>query len=194
MNRLMLGVKTAPAAWQRFMDQILQNVDGAVCFFDDIAIQGETPAALLQRLKQVMEKLRLHGLHLNGKKCEFFKTKVGYLGHYIDGSGLYAAPDKIAAISKCLAPTNVSEVRTFLGLVHYYQKFIPNMSNKLYPLYALLKKNTVFRWTKECEQAYTNLKEELTSTRVLVLFNPKLPLTLATDASPTGSSNISHYA
>ncbi|KAK9685680.1 Reverse transcriptase (RNA-dependent DNA polymerase) [Popillia japonica] len=68
VNRLMFGVKVAPSAWQRFMDQILQDLDGVVCFFDDMAIQGKTPGELLSRLRIVLERLRQYGLRLNKGK------------------------------------------------------------------------------------------------------------------------------
>ncbi|XP_031336101.1 uncharacterized protein K02A2.6-like [Photinus pyralis] len=99
VKRLMFGVKTASNAWQRFMDQTLQDLDGVVCFFDDIAIQGGTPEELLTKLRQVLERLRQFDLHLNGRKCQFFKSSISYLGHRIDGDGLHTTTEKIEAIA-----------------------------------------------------------------------------------------------
>jgi len=83
-------------------------------------------------------------------------------------------------------PTNITQLRAFIGLVNYYGRFIKNLSNLLYPLNQLLKKNTVFKWSKECEAAFNKVKLEFGSEKVLTPFNSKLPLVLAVDASPYG--------
>ncbi|KAK9686617.1 Reverse transcriptase (RNA-dependent DNA polymerase) [Popillia japonica] len=86
VKRLMFGVKTVPGAWQLFMQQLVQDLSGVVCFFNDIAIQGKTKE-LYTRLRAVLEWLHLHGLRLNKKKCKFFAKSITYIGHTIDGRG-----------------------------------------------------------------------------------------------------------
>lgn len=81
-------------------------------------------------------------------------------------------------------PTNVDETRSFLGLALYYSRFIPNASTLLHPLNSLLRKNMKFKWSTECENAFKKIKQEIASDRVLTPYNPDLPLTLSTDASP----------
>lgn len=90
VTRLMFGIKTAPNAWQRFMDQILNGLEGVVCFFDDITIQDRTQSELLSRLRNVLKLLKNNNLHLNDNKCQFFQTSVSYLGHKIDQQGSQA--------------------------------------------------------------------------------------------------------
>lgn len=186
VNRLMFGVKIAPNIWQRYMDQTLQGVPGTACFFDDIALQGRTYTELLERLKTVFKKLKECGLHLNKKKCQFFQNSITYLGHKINEEGLHPTEEKINEIKNSHRPTDVSSLRTFLGMVNYYQQFIPNLASKLNPLYKLLQKNTKFVWTKECENAFQNLRKEICGDKVLTPFHASLPVTLATDASPIG--------
>ena len=186
VKRLMFGVKVAPNAWQRFMDQTLHDITGVGCFFDDIMVQGSSPMELIDRLKAVFDRLRESGLHVNKGKSQFFKTSVSYLGHTIDKNGLHPLEEKIEAIKKSPKPTNVSELRSFLGIVNYYHQFLPNLASKLHPLHQLLQKNTKFIWNRKCEIAFNKLKEEITSKNVLTPFNVNLPVTLATDASPVG--------
>lgn len=186
VKRLMFGVKIAPNIWQRYMDQTLQGIEGTACFFDDIALQGQTYIQLLQRIRQVFEKLRKCGLHLNKKKCQFFQRSVTYLGHTINEQGLHPTQEKVSDIKNSPRPTDVSSLRTFLGMINYYQQFIPNLASKLNPLYRLLQKETKFEWTTKCEKVFQDLKEEICGEKVLTPFHDNLPVTLATDASPTG--------
>lgn len=186
VKRLMFGVKVAPNVWQRFMDDILRDLEGVSCFFDDIQIQGKTYTELLLRMRVVFERLRKHGLHLNKTKCQFLLHSITYLGHVIDQSGIKPIRSKVEAILETRAPQNVTELRTFLGLINFYQKFLPNLASTLRPLNDLLKKDTKFVWSKQCQQTFDKLKQEIVSARTLMPYNPELPLILATDASPCG--------
>ncbi|KAI5751278.1 hypothetical protein M8J77_006027 [Diaphorina citri] len=186
VNRLMFGVKVAPGLWQQFMDKLLQGVPGVQCFFDDIIIQGSTYDELLKRLKIVLDLIRAQNLTLNRDKCKFFQKSINYLGHKIDEHGLHKMEDKILAIRNTKRPENVSELRTFLGMANYYNKFIPDLASILHPLNQLLRKGWKFTWTGECERSFNKVKEEICNENVLVHYNPDLPVTLATDASPIG--------
>ncbi|GBP19531.1 Retrovirus-related Pol polyprotein from transposon 412 [Eumeta japonica] len=186
----MFGVKVAPNIWQRYMDQTLQGMEGTACFFDDIALQGSTYIQLLQRITAVFKKITKCGLHLNKKKCQFFERSVTYLGHTINENGLHPTQEKIKDIENSPQPTEVSSLRTFLGMINYYQQFIPNLASKLNPLYQLLKKDAVFQWSVQCEKAFQELKEEICGDKVLIPFHADLPVTLATDASPTGFGGV----
>lgn len=193
VKRLMFGVKVAPNTWQRFMDQMLNDLDGVTCFFDDIIIQGSTYIDLLLHIRSVLQRLKVNNLHLNKSKCQFIQDSVKYLGHEISKQGLSPMTERVEAILQCPRPTDVSSVRTFLGLVNYYQKFLPNLASKLNPINALLRKGAKFEWSSKCKEIFTKVKGEITSPIVLMPFNNSLPLVLATDASPTGlGAVISH--
>ena len=131
-------------------------------------------------------KLKEAGFKAKLKKCTFLKPKVEYLGHIIDKSGLHKNPKKVEAMLKMSRPTNVTEAQAFIGMVNYYGKFIPNLSALLNPIFNLLKKGQVFKWTNACESAFQAVKRELVSERVLVHFNPKEKIKLACDASSVG--------
>lgn len=186
VNRLMFGVKVAPALWNRCMDRLLQFLEGVHCFFDDIIIQGRAYDETLERLQEVFKRLKDKNLRLNRDKCKFFQESITYLGHKIDFNGLHKIKEKVEAVVNTKKPRNITQLRTFLGFANYYNKFIPNLATLLSPLYELLQKNKKYIWTKECEKSFQSIKNEIISDRVLVHFDPNLPLVLATDASPVG--------
>lgn len=185
-NRLVFGIASAPAVWQRAIDQVLQDIPGTQCYLDDILVTGSDENTHLTNLETVLKRLSDFGLRVNKEKCEFFKDSIEYCGHKIDKDGLHKAQDKIDAVLKAPRPENVSQLRSFLGLVNYYAKFLPNIATVLHPLNSLLQVKTEWRWTKSCEQAFMAAKQLITSEKVLTHYNPKLPLRLACDASPYG--------
>ena len=102
----------------------------------------------------VLEKLKEHQLYAKLSKCEFWLKEVGFLGHVISGEGIAVDPTKVVSVTKWVAPTSVGEVRSFLGLAGYYRRFIENFSRIANPMTKLLKKDTKFKWTEECEASF----------------------------------------
>eukprot|EP00117_Sycon_ciliatum_P016490 scpid42895/ scgid2937/ Retrovirus-related Pol polyprotein from transposon gypsy; Reverse transcriptase; Endonuclease len=186
LNRLAYGITSAPALWQRAMDQLLGDLSPVECTIDDVILTGEDDDQHLQTLEAVLKLLADAGLRMNRSKCEFFKEQVQYCGHTISAQGLHQLPSKIDAVGEALPPKNVSEVRSFIGLVTYYQRFLPDMATVLSPITALLQKNQPFQWTAECQDAFVRIKQLVASDQVLMHYNASLPLRLATDASPYG--------
>ena len=115
-----------------------------------------------------------------------FIPSVTYLGHKIDAEGLHPLPDKVQAIQEAPSPTNVQELKAYLSLLTYYSRFLSNMSTVLSPLYQLLQKDIKWRWTTNENNAFLASKDLLTSSSLLVHFNPNLKLILACDASAYG--------
>lgn len=111
------------------------------------------------------------------------QRKISYLGFTIDKNGLYKNKDRIESVLKAPVPKNVSELRAFSGMVNYYAKFIEKFAGKLIPLCKLLQKNVAFHWSVDCQAAYDQVKKDITSDKVLVHFNPRLPIYLTTAAS-----------
>ena len=192
-NRLPFGVASAPAVFQQTMEKILQGLPMVVVYIDDILISGHTDEEHLENLEKVLQRLQQYGLRLKHEKCFFLQSSVEYLGYIIDAKGLHATPKKIEAIVNAPQPGNVQELRSFLGLVNYYGKFIQNMSTPAHPLNNLLRHSTPWNWSQECETAFQQLKQKLASADVLVHYDPNLPLRLACDASAYGvGAVISH--
>ncbi|XP_044731858.1 uncharacterized protein K02A2.6-like [Chrysoperla carnea] len=189
-KRMFYGLKTAPAEFHKILDPILSNLEGTLAYFDDILIQGETLSICKQRVEKCLKRLQDFNIQLNYNKCKFFVREIKYLGHVISTKGLLKTKDKILAVQKAPIPTNVEELRFFLGLAMYYQRFIPNASTLFYPLNQLLRHDTKYQWSRECNDAFEKIKTELASERVLTPYNPNYPLILETDASPVGLSGI----
>lgn len=183
MKRLPFGVKVAAAIFQKTMENLLRGISNVVVYQDDITVTGKTFQEHIFNLKAVLSKIQHAGLKLNLKKCEFFKEKITFLGFKIDKTGMSKNQDRIKSIIDAPKPTNVSEIRAFIGMVNYHSKYIPDFARKMIPFYKLLKKNTKFEWSETCQNAFNNLKKELCSDTLLAHFDPKIPIVLATDAS-----------
>ncbi|XP_054280695.1 uncharacterized protein K02A2.6-like [Macrosteles quadrilineatus] len=190
VNRLSFGIKTAPSIFQKVMEQVLQDLPGVSSYFDDIIVYGSTLDECFNNLVACLERLQTNNLHLNRNKCTFFQESITYLGYVIENNKISKSPAKVSNILNIQRPNSVEEVRKFLGLVTYYSKFIPAASTITYPLRQLLIKNKPFNWTKDCEKAFINIKKEIASDRVVVPFDPDLPVSIACDASPHGISGV----
>ena len=192
-TRLPFGVASAPAIFQRTMDVLLQGLPNVMCYLDDIIVSGTSDAEHLSSLAGVLERLQSHGFRLQQDKCVFLADSVEYLGHRIDAEGLHTTQGKLAAIREAPTPQNVTQLRSFLGLLNYYGKFIANLSTLLHPLNRLLQEGVPWRWSGECAQAFRRAKEALVSSNVLAHYDPQLPLKMAADASAYGiGAVISH--
>ncbi|XP_048031439.1 uncharacterized protein K02A2.6-like [Megalobrama amblycephala] len=189
-NRLPFGIASAPAIFQRAMDQILQGLPNVHCYLDDILVTGSNDEQHLKNVDAVLSRLNEFGLYVQREKCE---DSLEYLGHIIDAQGLHKSPEKVRAIVDAPAPKDVSQLCSFLGLINYYSRFIPNLTLVLAPLNALLCKGKQWLWSHECEDAFDKAKKFLLSQSVLTHYNPQLPVRLACDASPYGvGAVISH--
>ena len=192
-NRLPFGVASAPALFQRTMDTILQGLDGVICYIDDILISGKTEEEHLEILRKVLQRLKEHGIRLKKSKCEFLKPSVQYLGHRIDADGIHATDSKLKAITEAPTPKNLQELRSFLGLLNYYGRFIPRLSSLIHPLNELLRQDSTWKWTKACHKAFQEAKAKIVSPNVLVHYDATLPIKMAGDASAYGiGAVISH--
>ena len=167
-NRLPFGVASAPAIFQRTMETLLRDLKGVSVYLDDILVTGSTIEEHVQNLDAVLDCLEKAGLRLNRSKCSFLKPHIEYLGHVIDDKGLHPTDEKVAAIRDAPTPKNTTQLRSFLGIINYYSKFLPNLATKLTPLYNLLCKNTKWKWTPKHEAAFQLAKEALQTDAVLV--------------------------
>ena len=139
-KRLPYGVASSPALWQQTMDKIFTGMENVFCFVDDILVAGKDEKEHRDRLEAVLERIQEHGLKVRRDKCNFQVKSIEYLGFKIDGNGIHKTSDKIKAIRDVKVPENVSELQSFLGLVTFYGKFVPNLSTVAHPLFELLKK------------------------------------------------------
>ena len=127
-ERMPFGLTIAPATFQRLMESCLGglNLSWCIIYLDDIIVFSQTAEEHLVRLQAVFDKLKAAGLKLKPSKRELFKKQINYLGHVVGHEGVSTDPDKIKAVTEWPRPTTVTEVRSFLGFVGYYRRFIPN--------------------------------------------------------------------
>jgi hypothetical protein len=185
-NRLPFGISSAPAQFQRAMEQVLIGCRGTQVYFDDVLVTGKDDDEHLENLDRALERIAAHGLKLKRAKCEFMRSSLNYLGHKIDKDGLHTDDEKVSAIRNAPAPTNTKELRSVLGLINYYNRFIPNSATLLQPMNKLLRKGVKWRWEPESQDALDKVKEIISSSEVLVHYSTTKPLVLATDASAHG--------
>ena len=187
------GVASASAIFQSKIEQVLQGIPMVVCCADDILVSGKTDEEHLANLNEVLSRLGSAGLRLKMSKCSFMQPSVEYLGYRVDAHGLHVIEKKVQAIRDAPAPENPQQLRSFLGMVTYYSKFISNYSTITHPLNELLRDGVEWKWSKRQEEAFSKLKDKLASAPVLMNFSDNLPLKLDTDASQYGvGAVISH--
>ncbi len=185
-HRLPFGISSAPEHFQRRMSETLSGLSGVVCMMDDTLIHGKTQEEHDERLQQALQRLQETGVTLNSEKCRFAQNSVKFLGHVIDGAGIRPDPDKVMAIQKVRTPANVGDVRRFLGMVNQLSKFSPNLAEITQPLRELLVKENQWVWQEPQQRAFTRIKEVLTNSPVLALFDPNLETIVSADASSFG--------
>ena len=144
IERLNFGVSSAPAIFQSVMDRVLSGVKNVVCYLDDILITTRSIEEHKEIVSEVLQRLEKHNIKAKLSKCEFFKSSVNYLGYKIDKEGLHPTEEKIRAIIDVPAPTNVTELRPWLGLINYYGRFQRSLASILGPLHELLRKSVTW--------------------------------------------------
>lgn len=191
---LPFGVSSSPAIFQQTMEGLLQGIPNVTIFLDDILLTGKDDREHLQTLATVLKRLQEAGLRLKRAKCLFMNEEVMFLGHKVDATGLHPVQEKVQAIKEAPTPSNVTELKAYLGLLNYYNKFLPKLSTVLAPVHKLLKKETKWKWGEAQQAAFEKSKEMMQSAEVLVHYDPEKDIVLSCDASPYGvGAVLSHH-
>ncbi|KAK1648050.1 hypothetical protein QYE76_065855, partial [Lolium multiflorum] len=182
------GLTNAPAIFMNLMNKIfMPYLDKfVIVFIDDILIYSKDKTEHAEHLRLVLQTLREHQLYAKFGKCEFWLDQVEFLGHVISKDGIVVNPSKVAAVLDWEAPKTVKEIRGFLGMAGYYRRFIEGFSKIAGPMTKLLRKNTPFVWSEECEKSFQTLKEKLTTAPVLAVPEVGKDYTVYCDASKHG--------
>ena len=193
-TRMPFGLCNAPATFQRVMQQVLAGVewDSVFSFIDDLLVASKTFSEHLNHLREVLQRLRAANLRLKTRKCSLLREETTYLGHVISTKGIKPDPAKTRQVENYPHPTDATKVRQFVGLASFYRRFIPNFATVAAPLHYLTKKNVMFCWTPECEDAFQKLKKLLVTAPVLAYprFGAGQSFVLETDASGVGLGAI----
>jgi len=186
------GLTNAPATFQREMNRIFFELinDCVQIYLDDLIVYSPTIEQHIIDLGKVFQILRDNKLKLNIEKCSFCKFEVDALGHKVTNKGLLPIDKKIEAINQLKQPENITELRSFLGMVGYYRSFIKNYASISAPLCKLLRKNVPFKWTSEQSESFDKLITALTNAPILCYPKYNLPFIIRSDASFTGIGGV----
>ncbi|KAL9961633.1 hypothetical protein ACROYT_G030616 [Oculina patagonica] len=175
--------------------RICGDYKGVGGILDDLIITGSNDEMYFRNLEGALERMSSIGIKLKSEKCVFMKPSVEYFAFVVDRDGIHPSPRKVQAIQEVPVPENPTELKSFLGLVNYYRRFIPDMATLAHPLNRLLAQNIPWEWTKQCQEAFLKLKSILQSAPLLTHYNPKRPVRLAVDASSFGlGAVLSHVS
>lgn len=191
-KRMPFGLKNAPAVFQRLMARLKENTntDDFIHYMDDMLIGSNTIPEMLKKLTRVFKALRDANLTLNINKCEFLRRNIEFLGHEITPDGIKPGAAKTAVVENFRNPTNITEVRQFLGLSGFFRKFVPGYAVISEPLRRLLRKDEKFAWQAEHEKAFKQLKCALTTKPVLAGYRVEARHEVHTDASSSGIAGV----
>ncbi|KAK3722797.1 hypothetical protein QZH41_007484 [Actinostola sp. cb2023] len=189
-KRLLFGVSLASEQYQHEIQTTLAGIDGQENISDDIIVHGEDQAEHDKRLEKVVKRLGECGLTLNAAKCQFSMDKLTFVGMVLSEKGVSCTTEKVRAVTEAREPQTASEVRSFLGLVNYCGRFIPDLATVSEPLRHLTKQGTQFEFGMEQKQAFEELKRRLSNAETLGYFDKDAPTQVDADASPVGLGAI----
>ncbi|GJX82432.1 putative reverse transcriptase domain-containing protein [Tanacetum coccineum] len=157
------GLTNAPAVFMDLMNRVCKPYldKFVIVFIDDILIYSKNKQEHEEHLKIILELLKKEELYAKFSKCEFWISKVQFLGHVIDSEGIHVDPAKIEAIKDWTSPKSPTEIRQFLGLAGYYRRFIEGFSKIAKPMTKLTQKKVKFVWGDKQEAAFQLLKQKL---------------------------------
>ena len=180
--RAPMGLSCSSDEWNARSDETISGLPGIIKLVDDILIQGTSIEQLRERTQQLLERCREHQMTLSAKKRQI-GNRINFAGYIVSDKGTFVDPTKLQAIKYFPVPTDVSSLRSFLGLANQLGPFVPDLAHLSEPLRGLLKKNVAFQWLPDHQSAFTLMTSILTSPTVVHPFNPDLETDLVTDAS-----------
>jgi hypothetical protein len=179
------GLTNAPATFQAYINNVLRKYLDVfvVVYLDDILVYSKTYDEHVRDVRKVLQALADAKMKIKPEKTEFHKTEVKFLGYIVSREGLKMDQKKVEAVTSWPKPNTVKEVQSFLGFANFYRQFIKDYSKVAAPLTELTKKDKVFEWTAEAEEAFQELKTRFSTEPILVIFDPSKPSVVETDAS-----------
>ena len=182
------GLSDAGSTFQRMANSIFHDlIQGVVLvYLDDILIHTPKWEQHIHILREVLHRIQKYNLQLQWKKCQWGATTLKFLGFIISATGINMDPAKIKAITDYLQPANVKSLQSFLGLVNFSLRFVPQLATITQPLRLLLKKDTPFSWSKACIESFRQIKRIIQEAAQLAFPDFSKTFCLQTDASNTG--------
>jgi transposase InsO family protein len=184
-NRLPKGMKNSSAVFQRVMEQVLDGIEGLIIYQDDILLHAKSSSQLASRVASVLQRLEQKAVTINSDKSVLNVERVKFLGHILTPSGIFPDPDIVNKITSLPPPKNKRELESFLGLINFFGRMVPDFAKLTLPLHSLRKKETPFVWTDEHNKCFEELLKNMSKPPVLQSYDLRKPVTLTTDASET---------
>ncbi len=185
-NRLPFGLSCAPEMFHKRVLESLRHIPGVIVYIDDILIWGRTKEEHDERLEMVLKALKEHGFSLNPKKCLLAQESVKFLGHIVENGELRVDPQKVEAIRNIQSPKDRRALRSFLGMLSYIRKFVPDYNELTSPFRSLLKERTPYIWGANEEKAMDRIRNSDAWTKALAIFRPGERVEVWADASSYG--------
>ena len=189
-KHLNYGTNAAAEIFQYTLQTQLQGLSGVKNIADDIIVYGATRSEHDENLDKCLKRLSDKGLRLNASKCKFLNETLEFFGQIFSKDGCQPDPKRVTALENASKPTNVSEVRSLLGMANYSSKYIPNFATITAPLRDLTKKNAQFVWNETHQNAFKQLTEALSPSPCMAYFTKSKDTYVTVDASPVGISAI----
>ena len=182
------GLRNASATFQRFIDHILEGMPSAIAYVDNIIVFSKTPEDHIKDLNELFTRLRNFGVIINSAKSQFGVPELHFLGHLVTANGIKPSPIKVEAIQKYNLPKDIKQLRTYLGMINFYHRFIKDLAYCLAPLNEFLKKegdkkSLEITWNEDARTAFQKSKELLANSTLLVYPNENCNISILADAS-----------
>ena len=184
--RLSFGVNSAPEKYQQIVRQVVSDINGVKNIADDLIVHGKNNEEHDRNLNRVLQRLEEKNLILNPQKCQFRMDKVVFMGRLVSKYGIGPTGEKVRAVLESSRPATPTEVRSFLGMVGFSARFIPNFATIAEPLRAISRQGVPLVWGSEQEASFQELKQQLASAPVLAYFDKEAHTRVIADASPVG--------
>ncbi|UYV65624.1 hypothetical protein LAZ67_3004897 [Cordylochernes scorpioides] len=194
-NVMSFGLRNATATFQRFMHEVLRNLDFAFVYLDDILVASKTEEEHYSHLETLFSRLNSYGLRINLSKSKFLVQEIDFLGYLITSHGVKPLPTKVKAILEYKKPKTVHELRIFLGMLNFYCTFLNNAAETQAILHEYLrgakkKDRSEIKWSEEAEVQFEKCKQALANTALLAYPDTELPISLCTDASDRAVGSV----
>lgn len=182
---LPFGLTNAPATFQALMNDTFRDMldTCVVVYLDDILCYSNSIKEHEKHLEEVLRRLKAAQLFVRPHKCAFFKRRVEFLGHVVSSKGIEVDDKKVHIVSEWPTPSDVHEVRSFIGLANFFRRFVRRFAHIAAPLHALTSNKAAWRWEQEHQEAFEALKKALAQAPVVISFDPTKPCVVYTDAS-----------
>ena len=193
--RMPFGLRNAAQTFQRFIDEVLRGLPFVFAYIDDLLITSPDEEAHKTHLQQVLTRLQDYGIQINADKSDFGAVSVDFLGHVVSSAGISPLPSKCTAIQEFPKPKSQRQLKEFLGMINYYNRFIPKCSLLLQPLYSIIKpakrgQSVILNWNESADDAFEAAKNALAQVATLSFPSPDAETSISTDASSTGTGGV----